>query len=88
MSDRKINVVALDDFRPHDAQYVVCMDCAHDWIAVSPTTVTEFECPGCGAMSGEVVQPHNLEWFKRFMAGKNTNRRTLVLLNAKRMETE
>ena len=79
------NIIALSDHRPHDAQYVACMDCAHDWVAVFPVNATALECSECGAMAGEPVQPTNLEWFRRFMAGKDQRRRTLVLLNAQRI---
>ncbi len=80
-------VINLDDHRPHDAQYVACMDCAADWVAVFPINAPALECPKCGAMAGEVVQPQSLDWFKRFMAGSDQSRRTLVMLNANRMKT-
>lgn len=80
-------VIALDDHRPHTATYVACMACAADWVAVSPVSAkVPLECPKCGAMEGEAVQPHSLDWFNRFMAGKDQKRRTMVLLNANRME--
>lgn len=79
------NIINLLDHRPHEARYVVCMDCANDWVAVFPVNATALECPECRAMAGEPVQPGNLDWFKRFMAGKEQHRRTLVLLNAQRI---
>ena len=36
-------------------------------------------------MAGETVQPHDLEWFKRFTSAgtkKDAHKRTMVLLNA------
>jgi len=79
------NVVNLDDHRPHTAQYVACMDCAHDWVAVAPKAVGKLECPSCGSMSGEPVSIHDKTWFNRFMSGKDQTKRTLVCLNANRM---
>jgi len=82
MSDR---VTVLDDYRPHATAYVACMKCAHDWVAVFPPSAVRLECASCGAMAGEPVDHQNVEWFKRFMAGKDRDKRTLVLLNAARM---
>lgn len=79
------NVINLDDHRPHSAQYVACMECAHDWVAVAPKGTEALECPSCGAMAGEPVAIRNVEWFKRFMSGKDQPKRTLVCLNANRM---
>lgn len=33
---------------------VVCMVCAHEWVAVWPSEARTkaFECPNCGAMAG------------------------------------
>ena len=81
------NIVNLDDHRPHKAQYVACMDCAKDWAAVFPATVQRLECPACGKMAGEPVRIHDMAWFRRFMQGDNLPQRTLVCLNAKRMES-
>jgi anthranilate phosphoribosyltransferase len=79
------DIVSLDDYRPHDAAYVACMKCAHDWVAVFPPPAVPLECPSCAAMAGEPVDHQNVEWFKRFMAGKDREKRTLILLNAARM---
>jgi hypothetical protein len=83
------NVVRLDEHRPHTVKYVTCMNCAHDWVAVAPVGVTSLECSECGAMEGEQVNHHDIEWFKRYMSPKfskkQQQKRTLVLLNAKRM---
>ena len=62
------------------------MDCANDWVAVAPVNAALLACPKCGAMAGEAVRTDDTEWFNRFMAGKNQKRRTMILLNAKRME--
>jgi hypothetical protein len=82
-------VINLDDHRPHDARYVVCMKCAKDWVAVAPVGVKNLECPECGEMSGEEVNYHDVNWFRDFMERttdkKDQMRRTMVLLNAKRM---
>lgn len=79
-------LVQLDEYRPHDEAYVACMKCARDWVAVFPLGVKKLECPSCHELEGEPVQIHNLEWFKRFMAGDAQRKRTMVCLNAKRME--
>jgi len=81
------DVIPLSDHRPHGNHYVVCMDCARDWVAVVPKTAEwPLECPNCGEMSGEEVNWNDAAWFMRFMAGGDSEKRTLVLLNAKRME--
>jgi len=82
------NVIRLDDRRPHKAAYVVCMSCAKDWVSVSPAKTKLLECPACGKPKGEPVQINSIEWFTRFMSGKNRAQKTLVLLNAKRMSDE
>lgn len=82
------NIVSLDDHRPHDARYVVCMRCVHDWTAVFPVGVNRLECPKCRKLWGEPVQYENVDWFSRFMSGKNRKRRTWVLLNEQRMRVE
>jgi len=83
-------IIQLDDHRPHTAQYVACMKCAHDWVAVYPAGATNLECSKCGEMSGEPVNYKDINWFRRFidfkMSEKEQRRRTLVLLNAKRMD--
>ena len=83
-------IIQLDDHRPHKAQYVACMKCAQDWVAVAPAGATNLECPSCGEMSGEPVKYKNIHWFRLFidfkMSKKEQRKRTLVLLNAKRMD--
>lgn len=79
------DVVSIDDFRPHDTGYVVCMSCAHDWVGAFPVGVNRFECPKCGEMHGEIVNYKDKNWFARFMSGRSgadAAKRTLVLLNA------
>jgi hypothetical protein len=79
------NVANLDDYRPHETAYVVCMTCAHDWIAVFPTGSQPLECGKCGAMAGEAVCPRDIEWFKRFTSAgtrRDAHKRTMVLINA------
>jgi transcription elongation factor Elf1 len=85
----KDKVVTLDDRRPHTSQYVTCMACAHDWIAVAPSVAKgPFECSKCGKMKGERVQYSDPEWFKRYMAGPDHTKRMLVLVNAKQIMPE
>ena len=87
------NVTILDDHRPHEFQYVACMDCGHDWVAVSPCDLEhKLECSECGNESGEAVNGGDTKWLQRFMSAslghKNQKKRTLVLLNEKRMRDE
>jgi hypothetical protein len=78
----------IADYRKHRAEYVTCMACAADWIAVFPVGAAALECPKCAAMAGEVVQHTDPDWFRRFMAGPDTAKRRFVLLNAARMERQ
>ena len=83
-------VISLDDHRPHSSRYVACMACAHDWVAVAPATTLTLECPSCGLMEGESVRTADLSWLRRFMecspmSNKQRHKRTMVMLNAKRM---
>lgn len=83
------NVLNLDDHRPHDAAYVACIECGKDWVAVVPTAHNgPLECPKCSAMSGEVVDGTNKDFFTRYMGSaknnKDRNRRTMVLINEHR----
>lgn len=81
-----MTVVNIADRLPHRAEYVTCMNCAHDWIAAYPASCTgPLECSACGKMTGEPVRYDDPAWYTRYMSGPNQERRTLVLLNAKRM---
>lgn len=83
------DIIDMTDRLPHGAHYVVCMSCAHDWAAVVPSRASwPLECGQCGKMKGEQVNFSDVDWFKRFMSGRNKQKRTLVLLNAKRMAWE
>jgi hypothetical protein len=86
MSD---NIVNLDDHRPHQATYVACLVCGHDWVAVAPSDTLHFQCPACQKMSGIAVEPYNPEFLKAYFKGirnkKENMRRTMVVLNAKRL---
>jgi hypothetical protein len=83
------NVTEMADYRPHITSYVTCMECANDWAAVAPETVMwPLECSACNAMAGERVQYDDPDWFKRYMAGPDPEKRTLVLLNAARIMRE
>lgn len=82
-------VVKLDDHRPHKSEYVACMSCGKDWVASIDASATgPYECPSCGEMAGEKVEPSNIGFFIRFTdvkTKKDKDARTLVLLNAQRM---
>lgn len=84
------NLIELDDYRPHEYQYVACMACGHDWVAVMPCALEhKLECSECGKQEGEIVDGGNIKWFQRFMSAslgpKNQKKRSMVLLNEKRM---
>ena len=83
------NIISLDDYRPHMTAYVACLECAKDWIAVAPADTLHFECPVCAKLSGVVVEPASPEFLNAFFRGvrgkKENMKRTMVLLNAKRM---
>ena len=89
MSD---NIISLDEHRPHMSAYVACLECGKDWIAVAPADTVHFECPVCSKLSGVVVEPSSPEFLNAFFRGvtrkKENTRRTMVVLNAKRMIDE
>ena len=89
MSD---NVITLDDHRPHQSTYVACLACGKDWVAVAPADVVHFECPVCRVLCGVEVKPDSPEFLNSFFRGikkkKELTKRTLVVLNAKRMIEE
>ena len=85
----------LDDHRPHQVDYVACLSCGHDWVAVKPVTARPqqpLECPSCGKGAGEPVQYDDEGWFSRFMSvatePDDIKRRSMVLINAKRMRDD
>ena len=86
------NIIILDEHRPHMSAYVACLDCGKDWIAVAPADTVHFECPACSKLSGVVVEPSSPEFLNAFFRGvtrkKENTRRTMVVLNAKRMIDE
>ena len=83
------NVITLADHRPHQSTYVACLQCGKDWIAVAPADTLHFECPACLALGGVEVKPDSPEFLNAFFRGikrKNEQtKRTMVVLNAKRM---
>ncbi len=66
MSD---NIVNLDDRRPHQATYVACLVCGHDWVAVAPTGTLHFQCPSCQKMGGIAVEPDSPEFLNSYFKG-------------------
>ena len=83
------NVITLADHRPHQSTYVACLVCGRDWLAVAPADTVHFECPVCRVLNGVEVKPDSPEFLNAFFRGvkskKETTRRTMVVLNAKRM---
>lgn len=47
-----IDVLTLDEHRPHDAGPVICARCQHIWTAVRPAGANSLECPKCEAHMG------------------------------------
>lgn len=45
-------VIDLDAQRPHVAGPVICLRCAHEWVAVRPVGTHPMECARCSAMMG------------------------------------
>ena len=83
------NVITLADHRPHQSTYVACLVCGRDWLAVAPADTVHFECPACHALGGVEVKPDSVEFLNAFFRGvkskKEQTKRTMVVLNAKRM---
>ena len=86
------NVITLNDHRPHQSTYVACLVCGKDWVAVAPADTLHFMCPACQKMGGIAVEPSSPEflnsYFKGIRSKKEITRRTMVVLNAKRMIEE
>lgn len=40
-------VIDLDAQRPHWAGNASCIDCNHEWVAVTPLQTVSLECPRC-----------------------------------------
>jgi len=84
-------VVDIEDFRraPHRAEYVACLECGKDWVAVFPADCKGFECPDCLKVAGEIVDHKDFDFFSRFMNSAkddvDRDHRILVLLNATRI---
>lgn len=51
MSDNVVHLTPGKD-TPHMHGTAYCMNCKHEWNAVSPAGAVEFECIKCGAMKG------------------------------------
>lgn len=81
-----MSVVNLADRLPHEAEYVACISCGHDWVAVYPRGAVGLECPKCHKPEGEPIRVRDFVWFDKYMgAAKNKrdrSRRTMVTLNA------
>lgn len=45
-----MNMVNLDDYRPHEIAELICVKCFHRYIGVYPvgTLLKDLECPKCG----------------------------------------
>lgn len=50
----KPRVVPVDDEQevPHMTGTAVCLDCKHEWVAVSPLDTKWLECPSCTLVRG------------------------------------
>ena len=55
-------IIGIDEHLAHKVSEVICVKCAHRWIAVRPasTMLKHLECPNCGAgfviETGEVLE--------------------------------
>jgi ribosomal protein S27E len=83
------NIIELDDYRPHCTSYVACIECGKDHVVVHLPDTKVMECASCGEIACEIVQPADIDFFKRYMGNaidlKDRYNRTLVLLNASHM---
>lgn len=48
-------VVSLDERRPHLAGPAKCLECKHEWTAVTPVGTANLECPSCNLPKGVLV---------------------------------
>lgn len=55
------DVVNLSEERekrqPHASGKARCLDCKHEWVAVSPLDTYWLQCPGCSLMRGKYLFP-------------------------------
>lgn len=42
----------INKFKPHLAGKMVCLECKHNWVGVSPLGISALECPQCGMIKG------------------------------------
>jgi ribosomal protein S27E len=52
------NIISLDDYLPHSTGRARCLDCKHEWIAVSRTGYRWLECPSCSLYRGRFIGQH------------------------------
>ncbi|KZZ72362.1 hypothetical protein A3765_28560 [Oleiphilus sp. HI0130] len=45
-------VVNMTKYRPHLSGNARCLQCSHEWVAVTPIGTTELECPECKTLKG------------------------------------
>lgn len=43
--------------KPHIAGAAKCLDCAYEWVAVSPAGTVDIECPKCETLRGVYYTP-------------------------------
>jgi hypothetical protein len=59
------NVVSLLERRPHRSGNARCLNCKHEWVAVSPAGTITLECPSCATFQGVylgVAQTELRQW--------------------------
>lgn len=57
-----MNIVNLQDYKPHLSGEAMCLQCEKKWMAVTPTgTVEGLECPECHAFKGVLLGLCNVE---------------------------
>lgn len=53
---RMDNITNIDDFRPHAGGPAKCMNCKHEWEAITlKSKIHELECPECLHLTGEMI---------------------------------
>jgi len=64
---RNQKVFYADAYRkePHRTGFATCLQCRHEWVAISPAGVAQLECPECQTMNGiwhSVIIPEGPVW--------------------------
>ena len=57
MNSSYTKIVDINENTPHRVSEVICVKCAHRWLAIRPITtlLKDLECPQCG-LQGYVIE--------------------------------